>query len=175
MPLQSPPWWRTVRERRRGGSASAAPGSPGTVEEGVLSPGSCMADIGLPAAAGLIVGLDDAGHEIATHDVAGTKPDRLDPLDAAQQLDGLVQARLLAGRQVDLAWVAGDDHLGAFTDAGEKHLHLHGRGVLRLVEDYESVAQRTPAHERQRGDLDHAAHEVTFHLRGRQDVIERIV
>ena len=36
---------------------------------------------------------------------------------------------------------------------GEEHLHLLGRGVLRLVEDDEGVVERAPAHEGQRRDL----------------------
>ena len=47
------------------------------------------------------------------------------------------QARAAAG-DVDLGDVAGDDRLGAEADPGEEHLHLLGRGVLRLVEDDEA-------------------------------------
>ena len=39
---------------------------------------------------------------------------------------------------------------------GEEHLHLLGRGVLRLVQDDEAVVERASAHEGQRRDLDDA-------------------
>ena len=61
-----------------------------------------------------------------------------------------------AAGQVDLGDVAGDDGLGAEADAGEEHLHLLGRRVLRLVEDDEAVVQRAAAHERERRHLDGA-------------------
>ena len=56
--------------------------------------------------------------------------------------------------QVHLRDVAGDDHLRPEAESGEEHLHLLGRGVLRLVEDDERVVQRPAAHVRQRCDLD---------------------
>ena len=46
--------------------------------------------------------------------------------------------------EVDLGDVAGDDDLGAEPEPGEEHLHLLGRGVLRLVEDDERVVERAP-------------------------------
>ena len=63
------------------------------------------------------------------------------------------QARLRAG-QVDLGDVAGDDGLGAEPDAGEEHLHLLGRGVLRLVEDDEAVVQRVVRHQEVVGHIE---------------------
>ena len=69
----------------------------------------------------------------------------------------LDQAALLPARQVDLRDVAGDHRLGAEADAREEHLHLLGRGVLRLVEDDERVVERAAAHEGERRDLDRAA------------------
>jgi hypothetical protein len=66
----------------------------------------------------------------------------------------LDQAALLAALQVDLRDVAGDHRLGADADAGQEHLHLLRRRVLRLVEDDEGVVQRAPAHVGQRRDLD---------------------
>ena len=58
--------------------------------------------------------------------------------------------------QVDLGDVAGDHGLGADADAGEEHLHLLGRRVLRFVEDDEGVVEGAAAHEGQRCDLDRA-------------------
>ena len=63
---------------------------------------------------------------------------------------------LRAAGQVDLGDVAGDDDLGAEAEPGEEHLHLLGRGVLRLVQDDERVVERAAAHVRQRRDLDRA-------------------
>ena len=61
-----------------------------------------------------------------------------------------------AADEVGLRDVAGDHDLAAEAEAREEHLHLLGRGVLRLVEDDERVVQRAPAHERERRDLDDA-------------------
>ena len=60
----------------------------------------------------------------------------------------------LAGRQIDLARIAGDDHAAVLAEPGQKHLHLHRCGVLRLVEDDRGVRQRAAAHEGERRDLD---------------------
>ena len=68
-----------------------------------------------------------------------------------------LQAGVLAGRQVDLRHVAGDDRLRAVAEAREEHLHLLGGRVLRLVEDDEGVVQRAAAHEGERRHLDRAA------------------
>ena len=70
----------------------------------------------------------------------------------------------LVARQVDLRHVAGDDDLRAEAEPRQEHLHLLGRGVLRLVEDDEAVVQRAAAHERERRDLDRAA----LHVRVRR-------
>jgi hypothetical protein len=59
--------------------------------------------------------------------------------------------------------------------AGEEHLHLRARGVLRLVQDHEGVLQRAPAHVRQRGDLDGAALHRPAQPVGRDHVLQRVV
>ena len=64
-----------------------------------------------------------------------------------------MRAGLFARRQVDLRHVAGDDHLRAHAHAGQKHLHLLGGGVLRLVEYDKGVVKRAAAHVGQRRDL----------------------
>ena len=61
-----------------------------------------------------------------------------------------------AGRQVDLGHVAGDHRLGAEAQAGQKHLHLLGGGVLGLVQDDEGVVQGAAPHEGQGRHLDDA-------------------
>ena len=80
-----------------------------------------------------------------------------------------------AAGHVDLGGVAGDDRLGAEADAGEEHLHLLGRGVLRLVEDDEAVVERAAAHEGQRRHLDRLALEQALRALGLDHVVERVV
>ena len=60
-------------------------------------------------------------------------------------------------------------------EPGEEHLHLLGRGVLRLVEDDERVVQRAAAHERERRHLDGAALHQPAHDLGLEHVVERVV
>ena len=81
-------------------------------------------------------------------------------LDVAEDVAHDDEPGALVARQVDLGDVAGDDHLRAEAEPGQEHLHLLGRGVLRLVEDDERVVERAAAHERERRDLDHAALDV---------------
>ena len=71
--------------------------------------------------------------------------------------------------------VAGDDHPRAFAEAGQKHLHLHRGGVLRLVEQNQGVRQRAPAHEGERRDLDHARLQAPVHVPRLHEIVERIV
>ena len=60
-------------------------------------------------------------------------------------------------------------------EPGQEHLHLLGRGVLRLVEDDEGVVERAAAHERDRRDLDRAALDQPRRLLGVHHVVERVV
>ena len=60
-------------------------------------------------------------------------------------------------------------------EPGQEHLHLLGRGVLRLVEDDERVVERAAAHERDRRDLDRAALDQTRGALGVHHVVERVV
>src|SRR5262249_2667613 len=129
--LQSPSSATTVRLSRWDGSVSAG-GSAGA------TPAPVRAARGDERASDrMVVGINDAGHQVAAHHVGGGKADRLDAADAAQQTNGLLKARTLAWRQVDLAWVAGHGHLGALAQAREEHFHLHAGRVLRVVEDDE--------------------------------------
>lgn len=85
------------------------------------------------------------------------------------------QPALVAARQVHLSRVAGHDRLRAEADTRKEHLHLLGRGVLRLVENDERVVQRAAAHVGERRDFDHLALE---HLRGlveAEQIVERVV
>src|SRR5262249_1986151 len=85
------------------------------------------------------VGLDDTCDELVADDVLMCERHVADSLDAVQQFDGLCKARCLAVRQVNLAWIARDDHAAVFAQPREKHFHLHGRCVLRFVENDGSV------------------------------------
>src|SRR3546814_5250975 len=66
-----------------------------------------------------------------------------------------------------------DLHPAVLAEAGEEHLHLFARGVLRLVEDDEAVCQRAPAHEGDRRDLDLARCQPPLDLFGRHAEIGR--
>ena len=81
----------------------------------------------------------------------------------------------IAAGDVDLPRVAADHHAGVLAEAGEEHLHLLARGVLRLVEDDEGIGERAAAHEGDGRDLDLAAGDAAFHLFGRHAVVERVV
>src|SRR4051812_20246370 len=102
------------------------------------------------------VGLDDPLHDLVAHDVLVAEVDHADAVHAAQDLADLDESRALVAREVDLRDVAVDDHLGAEPEAGQEHLHLLGRRVLRLVEDDEGVVERAAAHERERRHFDDA-------------------
>ena len=97
------------------------------------------------------------------------------PRTPASMRAGLDQAALLPAREVDLRDVAGDHRLGAEADAGQEHLHLLGRRVLRLVEDDERVVERAAAHVRQRRDLDRPALEELADLVEAHHVVQRVV
>ena len=108
------------------------------------------------------------------HDVAGAEVHEAETVDPGEHPLEAEQAALAVG-DVDLRGVAGDDDLRAEADAGEEHLHLLGRGVLRLVEDDEAVVQRAAAHERERRDLDGLAFEQLLRALGLDHVVERVV
>ena len=82
--------------------------------------------------------------------------DKGDPVHVFQQLPGLHQPGDRSGRQVDLGHVAGNHRLGAESQAGQKHHHLLGSGVLGLVQDHEGVVQGAAPHESQGGHLNDA-------------------
>src|SRR3954451_22755384 len=98
----------------------------------------------------LLVGVDDALHELVAHDVLAAEANEVDALEPLEDLGHDDEPRVLVAREVDLRDVARDDHPGAVAKTREEHLHLLGRGVLRLVEDDEAVVERAAAHEGQR-------------------------
>ena len=121
-----------------------------------------------------LVRLDDPLHEPVAHDVLVPEVDELDPVDRAEDVLHLNQPGGLLARQVDLRHVAGDHDLRAEAEPREEHLHLLGRGVLRLVEDDEAVVEGAAAHERERRHLDRAALHVRAQLLRVHRVVERV-
>src|SRR3546814_16202744 len=59
--------------------------------------------------------------------------------------------------------------------AGQEHLHLRNRRVLRLVENDEGVGERAAAHERQGRDLDLTARDAAHDLLGGQAVVHGVI
>ena len=76
------------------------------------------------------VRVDDLSDERMAHDILAGQAGEVDVIHLVQDLRHHLQTRS-ADRQVDLRDVAGDDHAGAEAEAGEEHLHLLGRRVLR--------------------------------------------
>ena len=128
-----------------------------------------------PASSFDFIGPHDLGDQLVAHHVARGEATDRDLGDVVQQLHRLHEARPLPGRQVDLRGIAGDDHPRALAEARQEHLHLHGRAVLRLVEEHDRVRQGPPAHEGERGDLDHPRLQPALHALRRHHVVERIV
>ena len=122
-----------------------------------------------------LVGLDDATDEAVAYDVGAGEAAEGDVLDAVEDALDHAQPGLGARRQVDLAGVAGDDDPRAEAEAGQEHLHLLGRRVLRLVEDDEGVVERATAQERQRRDLDGAGGQQLGDGLGVDHVVQRVV
>ncbi len=98
----------------------------------------------------------------------------MDVVDVAEDVAHDPQSAALVARQVDLGDVAGDDDLRAEAEAGQEHLHLLGRRVLRLVENDERVVQRAAAHVGQRRDLDRAGLHQPRQRVGIEHVVQRV-
>ena len=106
--------------------------------------------------------------------VPGAEPDEGQPVDPGQHRLQALQAAPPVGN-VDLAYVAGDHDPGSKADPGEEHLHLLGRGVLRLVEDDEAVVEGAPPHEGQGCHLHHSPVEESLGGLGLDHVEEGVV
>src|SRR5690349_799938 len=100
-----------------------------------------------------LVRVDDLADQPVPHDVVAGEPCEVDVLDAVEDVLHHAEPADLAGRQVDLGNVAGHHHPGPEAQPGEEHLHLLGRGVLRLVQDDERVIKRATTHKCQRSDF----------------------
>src|SRR5919205_301285 len=121
------------------------------------------------------VGVDDVPHQAVADDVGGVQYGEADVVDSGEDLLDDAQARARSERQVHLRDVAGDHHLGAEAEAGQEHLHLFRRGVLRLVQDDEGVVQRPAPHVGERRDFNGAgSHQAGNRLRVHH-VVERVV
>ena len=79
------------------------------------------------------------------------------PLDVTEHGFGIDKSRRLAVFQIYLSDVASDDGATAFAEPSQKHFHLFGSGVLRLVEYYKRSRQRASAHISERRDFHHSA------------------
>jgi len=93
-----------------------------------------------------VVGFDDALNHRQAHDVLGQELHEAHTFDSLEHLHGLAQAGAHMAAQVHLGGVSGDNGARPLAEAGEKHEHLLGGGVLRLVENDEGVFERAPAH-----------------------------
>src|SRR5208282_2414320 len=122
-----------------------------------------------------LVGRDDALDERMPDHVALAELNDRNAFDVFQNTMSFQQAGMFVRRQINLRLVAGDDRFRAVAEAGEKHQHLLGRRVLRLVEDDESVVQRAPAHVGQRRDFNRAALRVFRDFLGGQHVMQRVL
>src|SRR5689334_8016010 len=175
-------WLRNARLRRRpsasptmrsvtGMSAqrrrNAAPGTPRR--------GSAYCTEILFVLLGRVVGIDDARHQRVPHHVLRAELGEGDAAHALEDPARLVQPALLAAREIDLRHVAVHHRLGAEADAREEHLHLLGRGVLRLVEDDEGMVERAAAHVGERRELDRAALEQLAGLLEAHKIEQRVI
>src|SRR5918999_6247768 len=88
-----------------------------------------------------VVGIDDARDQRVAHHVLRAELRESDAAHAVEDAPRFDQAAFLAAREIDLCHVAVDHRLGAEADAGEEHLHLLGRGVLRFIQDDEGVVE----------------------------------
>ena len=71
--------------------------------------------------------------------------------------------------------VTGNDHFCIHSEAGEEHLDLVGRRVLRFVEDDDRIVQRPPAHESEWGDLDHVVLHVFLQFGPGNHVLQGVI
>ena len=110
-----------------------------------------------------------------THYVGLVEFYHFDTFYATQQLCGFQKTLLLVPWEVNLSEVSRDDELGVATHAGEEHFKLSGGGVLRFVEDHESVVEGSTSHEGERCYLDGAVFPVGEEFLLRNHVAQRVV
>ena len=108
-------------------------------------------------------------------DVAAAERVEFDAGDVLQNAPDFEQAALFGSGQIDLGDITGDDHARFFAQAREKHHHLLGRGVLRLIKHDKGVGERATAHVGQRGNFDHTLLGEAGDVGGIEHVAERVV
>lgn len=100
----------------------------------------------------VVIGLHDLLAEPIAHDISDGEMDVSHGRDEANDTDRMLQSGL-AG-DIYLADVAIDDYLAVLAKSGKEHLHLLGRRVLRLIEQYPGARKGQAAHVGQRNRLD---------------------
>src|SRR3546814_10885874 len=82
---------------------------------------------------------------MAHHIVVG-EVDEADAVDARKHVDRVAQPGTCSRWEIDLTEIPRHHHSRPLAEAGQKHLHLNRRGVLRLVQNDECVGERSEEH-----------------------------
>ena len=85
------------------------------------------------------VGFDNAGDKGVTHHILRREIVKGHAFDTLQNPFCLGQTRRHTARQIDLAAIARNHHTAALAQTGQEHFHLHGRGILRLVQNDKGI------------------------------------
>ena len=109
------------------------------------------------------------------HDVFLRQFHHANPLDAGQNAERLFQSAQLVLGQVYLRHVARDNHLGVPSHTSEEHADLSRSGVLRFIENHDSIRERSSAHKGQRSNLNDVLVHHVLQLHGGNHVFKRIV
>ena len=114
-------------------------------------------------------------YEMMANDVLVRKIMNGDALDAAYYLNRRRKSALLSRRQVGLRQVSRNDSLGIIAETGQKHFHLLGGRVLRLVENDERIVKRTSSHICQWRDLNDLLFHIALAILRSHKLKERVV
>src|SRR5438046_9774966 len=82
-----------------------------------------------------LISADDARDERMPHDILLGEMDDTDIVEPAQRFERVGETRACAGRQIDLARLAGPDHARSFRGPRQNHPPPYPRRVLRLRAD----------------------------------------
>src|SRR5215472_1256771 len=121
------------------------------------------------------IGRNDSRDQFMADHVFGGELHLGDTFDAVEQPRCLGETGGLSVGQVDLRGIARDDHAAVLAESREEHLHLHGCGVLCLVQDNRGTRQRTAAHEGERCDLDLAGLQRALDDARVHQIVQRVV
>ena len=102
----------------------------------------------------VVVGADDALHEVVADDVFLFEADEGDAWGCGVAVGGVEEAGVAGLGQVGLGGVACHDHLAALAHAGQEHFHLAFGAVLGFVQDDGGVVECAAAHEGEGDDFD---------------------